>query len=73
MIPALAGSNQGISLDCGTEDFALPGNRKAHALLLSNNIAHEYHEGPGGHTAVFVAANAGRNIAYLVSFLKKPQ
>jgi S-formylglutathione hydrolase FrmB len=73
MIPLFTGRNQGVALDCGTEDFALPGNRKAHALLLSNNIPHQYHEGPGGHTATYVGANAGRDIAYLVQFLKKPQ
>jgi S-formylglutathione hydrolase FrmB len=37
-------------IDCGTEDFLIEDNRKAHQKLLARNIPHDYTERPGGHT-----------------------
>lgn len=39
-----------LHIDCGSEDFLLPGNRKLHAFLTRRGISHEYHEFPGGHS-----------------------
>jgi S-formylglutathione hydrolase FrmB len=38
-----------LHIDCGTEDFLLPGNRKLHAFLTRRGIAHTYTEHPGAH------------------------
>lgn len=66
MIPTLVRTNCRISLDCGTEDFALNGNRKAHALLTQAGIEHDYSERPGGHMAEYVHRNAEFSVLFLV-------
>jgi putative tributyrin esterase len=38
-----------LRLDCGTEDFFLPDNRRLHAHLDVLGLAHEYTETRGGH------------------------
>ena len=42
-----------IYMACGTEDFLLENNRAMHRFLLDEQVAHEYHEGPGSHDHVF--------------------
>lgn len=59
MAANLTGKNKAIILDCGTSDFALPGNRRAHEILQKLDIAHEYIEHPGGHTPSYSAAEIG--------------
>jgi S-formylglutathione hydrolase FrmB len=39
-----------LHIDCGSEDFLLPGNRKLHAHLERRGIPHVYREYPGGHS-----------------------
>jgi enterochelin esterase-like enzyme len=39
-----------IRFDCGREDSLLEANRKLHATLLEQGIAHTYEEYEGGHT-----------------------
>jgi S-formylglutathione hydrolase FrmB len=53
-IGKLRGSGRSIILDCGAEDFALQGNRKAHTALLAAGIPHDYYERPGGHDLTYV-------------------
>jgi enterochelin esterase-like enzyme len=36
-------------IDCGTDDFLLPGNEMLHQLFLKYNIPHEYHVRIGAH------------------------
>lgn len=38
-----------ILIDCGTEDFFIPGNRQLHEKLLRLKIPHDYIERPGKH------------------------
>lgn len=38
-----------LHIDCGSEDFLLPCNRKLHAFLEKRRIAHTYREYPGSH------------------------
>lgn len=38
-----------LHIDCGSEDFLLPGNRKLHAFLERRGIPHVYREYPGSH------------------------
>ena len=42
-----------IYMCCGTEDFLLENNRQMHRFLEAENVAHQYHEGPGQHDMVF--------------------
>jgi S-formylglutathione hydrolase FrmB len=42
-----------LILDCGVEDFALNGNRIAHAKMIALGIEHDYYERPGGHTPLY--------------------
>jgi S-formylglutathione hydrolase FrmB len=39
-----------LYLDCGTEDFLLPGNRDFSALLIEKKVPHEFRQLPGGHS-----------------------
>jgi putative tributyrin esterase len=39
-----------IRFDCGREDSLLDSNRRLHATLLQQGIAHTYEENDGGHT-----------------------
>lgn len=50
----LVGRGKTIIIDCGTEDFAIGVNRRAHERLDSLGIAHHYFERPGGHTFQYV-------------------
>ncbi len=49
----LKNSNLQIMIDCGTDDFFLDVNRKLHQALLTQKIAHDYTERPGGHNAAY--------------------
>jgi S-formylglutathione hydrolase FrmB len=70
-IRLLAGKNKGIILDCGTDDFALAGNRKAHQLLEQAGILHEYMERDGGHTPAYSAKVIEFHVEFLSRLLKK--
>ena len=39
-----------IAIDCGRDDFLLEDNRRLHAHLTRNRIAHRYQELPGSHS-----------------------
>jgi len=39
-----------LRLDCGTDDFLLPDNRRLHAELVAAGIDHQYEEFSGAHT-----------------------
>jgi S-formylglutathione hydrolase FrmB len=67
----LAGVEAGIVLDCGTADFALPGNRHMHALLLDADIPHQYFERPGSHTPSYVAEALEYHLLYFSRLLEK--
>jgi S-formylglutathione hydrolase FrmB len=67
----LARTDAGIVLDCGTSDFALPGNRRAHQLLLEAGIAHQYHERPGDHTPAYVASAFEYHLLYFHRLLEQ--
>ena len=54
-------------IDCGTEDFLIEANRKAHQKLLQRKIPHDYTERPGGHTWEYWA-NA---VTYQMQFFRK--
>jgi S-formylglutathione hydrolase FrmB len=68
----LAGKNKAIILDCGTSDFALPGNRKTHQKLLALSIVHEYYERPGTHSPLYVRKVFGDHVKYFGGILLKP-
>ncbi len=38
-----------LHIDCGSDDFLLPSNRKLHAFLDKRGIPHTYREYPGNH------------------------
>lgn len=42
-----------ILIDCGIDDFFIQVNRNLNEKLLEKNIAHDYIERPGGHTAEY--------------------
>lgn len=64
-IDHLRGIHKTLILDCGTEDFALLGNRRAHTLLQKAGIDHLYFERPGSHDWRYAQKVAGFNIARL--------
>jgi S-formylglutathione hydrolase FrmB len=68
----LKGKNKGLILDCGTSDFALPGNRKTHDKLVSLEIPHDYYERPGNHSPLYVRDVAEYHFLYFSKRLKKP-
>jgi S-formylglutathione hydrolase FrmB len=71
-ISKLTDKNRTLILDCGLSDFALPGNQKAHAILLENKIPHEYFERPGAHNHDYSAQNARFHFEYFSKYLLKP-
>ena len=70
---ALANLDKGIILDCGTSDFALGGNRKAHELLLNAGIPHDYCERPGAHDPAYGTKTIEFHVLYLSRLLKPAQ
>ncbi len=70
---SLIDAGKAVSFGCGTEDFALPGNRKAHKLLMRYGIPHDYHERPGDHHWHYVRRNAEYHILFLSRVLEKPR
>jgi S-formylglutathione hydrolase FrmB len=72
LLEKLAGKNKALILDCGTSDFALPGNRKTHQKLLALNIPHQYFERPGGHTPLYAQKALWFHVKYLSGILLKP-
>jgi S-formylglutathione hydrolase FrmB len=73
LLDSLRGKNRALVMDCGTEDFALPGNRRVHDLLLQSKIPHDYCERPGDHTSRFVARVAEYQILYFSRLLLPPR
>jgi S-formylglutathione hydrolase FrmB len=73
MAAALKDKGRALLLDCGDSDFALPGNRRAHSLLLSRHIPHEYRERPGGHTLDYSARSIGFHLHYFSRLLLQPE
>ncbi|MDD5672593.1 MAG: alpha/beta hydrolase family protein [Chitinivibrionales bacterium] len=73
MIDKLGNTNGIVMLDCGRNDFALPGNRRAHELLTALGIKHDYREMPGSHCPEYVRQNAEYHVRYLSNTLKKPR
>ncbi len=67
----LTDKKKGIIIDCGTSDFALSVNRAAHKKMENLNIAHEYHERPGGHSYKYVQEVLGYHLAYFSRLMKK--
>ncbi|MES2016055.1 MAG: alpha/beta hydrolase family protein [Pseudomonadota bacterium] len=43
------GAGIALAIDCGVDDFFMPGNRALHQRLLELKVAHDYTERPGGH------------------------
>jgi S-formylglutathione hydrolase FrmB len=72
LLEKLAGKNKTIILDCGTSDFALPGNRKTHQKLLALGIPHEYYERQGSHSPLYARKVLGFHVKYLSGILLKP-
>jgi S-formylglutathione hydrolase FrmB len=72
LLEKLSGKNKAIILDCGTSDFALPGNRKTHEKLLALNIPHQYFERPGSHTPLYAQKVLGFHVKYFSGILLKP-
>ncbi len=58
-------------LDCGTDDFALPGNRAAHALLEAAGVEHVYLERPGYHTMRYVDMHLEEHIERVARILNQ--
>jgi len=72
LIDSLAPYRPYLVLDCGTEDFALNGNRKAHALLEAAGVEHTYLERPGGHTRQYVDRYLEEHIGRVARALRRP-
>lgn len=72
MVDRLIGTDALLILDCGTSDFALPGNRRAHELLQARRIAHEYYERPGGHTLEYSRECVGQHLLHFKRVLLFP-
>lgn len=70
---SLIDRDKDISIGCGTEDFALEGNRKAHEVLLRYGIPHDYYERPGDHETNYVKRNAAYHIMFLQRELLPPK
>ena len=58
-------------IDCGTEDFLIEANRKAHQKLLQRNIPHDYTERPGAHTWEYWANAVTYQMHYFRKFFNK--
>lgn len=71
MIDSLHDADSTIVIECGTSDFALPANRRAHELLDSAGIAHWYIERPGGHTQAYVSSRFGDVVGRLVGIMRR--
>ncbi len=69
-VPRLVGKNKGIMLDCGLQDFALPGNLLAHELLTKNNIVHSFHNQPGTHSPGYVSAVFESHVKFLIGSMR---
>jgi S-formylglutathione hydrolase FrmB len=72
LMEKLSGKNKMIILDCGTSDFALPGNRKTHEKLARLGITHEYYERPGSHSPIYAQKVLESHIRYFSRILLKP-
>ncbi len=72
MIDTLYDTKLHLVLDCGTDDFALRGNRKAHEMLLRRDIDHQYFERPGNHSWRYVRENAEYHFLYFSRILLPP-
>ena len=70
-IDKLKKMKKSIILDCGTDDFALIGNRKAHEKLLANHILHDYIERPGTHSPDYPANALEYHMLYCSRVLEK--
>jgi S-formylglutathione hydrolase FrmB len=71
MADSLQNKNKHISIDCGTNDFALPVNRAAHSKLVALNIPHEYLERPGSHSLAYMRQVLGYHIGSLMESIKR--
>ncbi len=71
MIDSLRDADSTIIIECGTSDFALPANRRAHTLLDSARIAHRYVERPGGHTRAYVSSRFADVVSALVRIMRR--
>lgn len=56
-----------LLVDCGTDDFFLPINRRLHALLTERQLAHDYTERPGGHAWTYWT----RALPYHLAFFRE--
>ena len=70
MISALQGKEKKIIIHCGTDDFALAGNRRAHQKLEEHSVSHKYVEMPGDHTLDFVSSVFEEQLGFLISDFK---
>ncbi|MBD3239436.1 MAG: esterase family protein [Chitinivibrionales bacterium] len=71
MIDSLRDADSTIVIACGTDDFALPANRRAHGLLDSAGVAHRYVEKPGAHTRSFVSSRFREVVEELVGIMRR--
>jgi S-formylglutathione hydrolase FrmB len=65
MVDRLKNRSKLIILDCGTEDFALKGNRKEDKLLKKAGIPHYFYTQHGTHDWHYVNKVASGNILFL--------
>jgi len=70
MLDKLRQSRPAIILDCGTNDFAIDGNRKVHAGLLDMGVDHDYFERPGTHNPDYPRKALESHILYFSRILK---
>ncbi len=67
---SLADAKLALGLDVGSEDFALPGNRRFHQKLQQLGVPHVYCERPGGHTPRYVRSAVEYHVLYLTRAMK---
>jgi S-formylglutathione hydrolase FrmB len=69
----LKNNNLPLIIDCGTEDFFYPVNKKLHEKLLYNNIPHDFISRPGGHTWEYWTNAIGYQMLFMHNFFVKQQ
>jgi len=67
----LKNNNLPLLIDCGTEDFFYPVNKKLHEKLLYYNIPHDFISRPGGHTWEYWANYISYQMLFMHNFFVK--
>jgi len=68
LVEKLIGSDKGLIIDCGVDDFTIAGNRAMHRKLLRLGIDHDYYERPGAHSWAYWTNALAYHMQYFASY-----